>query len=119
MLIIYSPSYNSHRTHTRSNWTLSLSSHSPFSDCKSRDRNVDFPETKLKMEEAPVTRPFMMGPASSMSPPGADGGQQQSVYSVPGVLQFIKQEFGRFERERASWDVERAELQVALRVVPH
>ncbi|XP_019858799.1 PREDICTED: striatin-3-like isoform X2 [Amphimedon queenslandica] len=62
-------------------------------------------------EAAPVTRPFMMGPNGPSGPIPSDPGQPQAGYSVPGVLQFIKQEFGRFERERASWEVERAELQ--------
>ena len=66
--------------------------------------------------DAPVTRPFMMGPpaAASMPPPAIPDGVQQphTGYSVPGVLQFIKQEFNRFERERSNWEVERAELQV-------
>lgn len=63
-------------------------------------------------EAAPVTRPFMAGPPGSSGTLSSDPGQPQTGYSVPGVLQFIKQEFGRFERERASWEVERAELQV-------
>lgn len=38
------------------------------------------------------------------------GGSQQ--YSMPGVVQFIQHEWSMFERERARWEVERAELQV-------
>lgn len=70
------------------------------------------------VEEAPVTRPFMMGPVPASMPPatgepGTAQQQPQTGYSVPGVLQFIKQEFNRFERERGNWEVERAELQVS------
>ncbi|KAJ3613167.1 hypothetical protein NHX12_019419, partial [Muraenolepis orangiensis] len=32
-------------------------------------------------------------------------------YSVPGILHYIQHEWARFEVDRASWDVERAELQ--------
>jgi hypothetical protein len=34
---------------------------------------------------------------------------------VPGILHFIKHEWSRFEKERASWEVEKAELQVHIR----
>lgn len=40
------------------------------------------------------------------------GPEQTASYTVPGVLHFIKHEWSRFERERANWEVERAELQV-------
>jgi hypothetical protein len=64
------------------------------------------------MDEGPVARPFMMSPGSSLAPTGGEVPQQQAGYSVPGVLQFIKQEFSRFEKERGSWEVEKAELEV-------
>ena len=35
-------------------------------------------------------------------------------YTIPGILHFIKHEWSRFEKERANWEVERAELQVRL-----
>jgi striatin 1/3/4 len=63
------------------------------------------------MDEGPVARPFMMSPGSSLAPTGGEVPQQQAGYSVPGVLQFIKQEFSRFEKERGSWEVEKAELE--------
>lgn len=66
----------------------------------------------MALEEGPVTRPLMMGPPVASMPSPGDVSQQQSGYSVPGVLHFIKHEFSRFERERANWEVERAELQV-------
>jgi striatin 1/3/4 len=53
----------------------------------------------------------MMSPGSSLAPTGGEVPQQQAGYSVPGVLQFIKQEFSRFEKERGSWEVEKAELE--------
>ena len=59
-------------------------------------------------DSAPVTRPLMVGSTEPLPQ------QNGSTYSVPGVLHFIKHEFGRFERERANWEVERAELQVLL-----
>ena len=34
-------------------------------------------------------------------------------YSIPGILHFVQHEWARFEMERANWEVERAELQVA------
>ena len=33
-------------------------------------------------------------------------------YTIPGILHFIKHEWSRFEKEKAMWEVERAELQV-------
>ena len=38
--------------------------------------------------------------------------EQVTSYTVPGILHFIKHEWSRFEKERASWEVEKAELQV-------
>ena len=87
----------------------------------SRECHADNPflcvlNTKFTMDEGPpVTRPLMMG--GEQAPPQ----QQQpgnstamgATYSVPGVLHFIKNEFVRFEKERANWEVERAELQVS------
>lgn len=34
-------------------------------------------------------------------------------YTIPGILHYIQHEWARFEMERAHWEVERAELQVA------
>lgn len=55
------------------------------------------------MEEPPLPRPAVSGP---------EGPQQQGGYTIPGVLHFIKHEFSRFEKERANWEVEKAELLV-------
>ena len=43
---------------------------------------------------------------------GSVGPEQITNYTIPGILNFIKHEWTRFERERANWEVERAELQV-------
>ena len=43
---------------------------------------------------------------------GANLEQQSTNYTIPGILHFVKHEWSRFEKERASWDVERTELQV-------
>ena len=40
--------------------------------------------------------------------------EQVTNYTIPGILHFIKHEWSRFEKERASWEVERAELQVQI-----
>lgn len=53
-------------------------------------------------------------------PPGLTGGQEECAqsrpqYSIPGILHFIQHEWGRFELERAQWEVERTELQVSHR----
>lgn len=36
---------------------------------------------------------------------------QMANYTIPGILHFVKHEWSRFEKERASWEVEKAELQ--------
>jgi len=33
-------------------------------------------------------------------------------YTIPGILHFIKHEWSRFEKERATWEVQKAELEV-------
>lgn len=40
--------------------------------------------------------------------------QARPQYSIPGILHFIQHEWGRFELERAQWEVERTELQVCI-----
>ena len=37
---------------------------------------------------------------------------QMANYTIPGILHFVKHEWSRFEKERAAWEVEKAELQV-------
>ena len=37
---------------------------------------------------------------------------QMANYTIPGILHFVKHEWSRFEKERASWEIEKAELQV-------
>ncbi len=55
----------------------------------------------------------------AMGPPmgGGNNNQEQpstTNYTIPGILHFIKHEWSRFEKERANWEVERAELQVRV-----
>ncbi len=33
-------------------------------------------------------------------------------YTIPGILHFIKHEWSRFEKERTTWEVQKAELEV-------
>ena len=40
-------------------------------------------------------------------------------YTIPGILHFIKHEWSRFEKEKAMWEVERAELQVCSASLRH
>ncbi|CAG7823567.1 unnamed protein product [Allacma fusca] len=40
--------------------------------------------------------------------------QNKPRYSIPGILHFIQHEWARFEMERASWELERAELQARI-----
>ena len=47
-----------------------------------------------------------------------ESGREQPTYTLPGVLHFIKHEWAKFERERATWDSERAEFQVRLHHIP-
>jgi len=42
--------------------------------------------------------------------PGGIGGSAKAKYSIPGILHFIQHEWARFEMERASWELEKAEL---------
>lgn len=39
-------------------------------------------------------------------------------YSMPGILHFLQTEWARFEMERSQWEVERAELQVFVVLLP-
>jgi striatin 1/3/4 len=43
-----------------------------------------------------------------------ESGREQPTYTLPGVLHFIKHEWAKFERERATWDSERAEFQAKI-----
>lgn len=47
---------------------------------------------------------------------GGEGGSESGRphYSMPGILHYIQHEWARFEMERASWDMERAELQARI-----
>lgn len=38
----------------------------------------------------------------------------RTAYSVPGILHFIQHEWAKFELERSTWDVERAELEAKI-----
>lgn len=59
-------------------------------------------------ESAPVNNRPGVGLVVSTGP----APEQSANYTIPGILNFIKHEWSRFERERASWEVEKAELQV-------
>uniref|UniRef100_A0A8C4PWQ1 Striatin, calmodulin binding protein 3 n=1 Tax=Eptatretus burgeri TaxID=7764 RepID=A0A8C4PWQ1_EPTBU len=54
-----------------------------------------------------------LGPPCAAKAPaqGQDGEFQRPQYSIPGILHFIQHEWARFEMDRASWEMERAELQ--------
>ena len=64
------------------------------------------------------------GPGNNRPGPGAPGFPSSSLsgplpeysastnYTIPGILHFIKHEWSRFEKERTSWEVQKAELQV-------
>lgn len=58
----------------------------------------------MEGDNVPLARP-----AAAMS-----GGNPEPTtnYTIPGILLFIKHEWSRFEKERANWEVEKAELQV-------
>ena len=54
-----------------------------------------------------------VGPASMPTTVSLNTEQPSTTnYTIPGILHFIKHEWSRFEKERANWEVERAELQV-------
>jgi striatin 1/3/4 len=44
----------------------------------------------------------------------SDEPQQKAVYTLPGVLNFLQQDWRKFERERNEWQVERSELRSRL-----
>ncbi|ODM95638.1 Striatin-3 [Orchesella cincta] len=46
--------------------------------------------------------------------PGGNKEDTKPRYSIPGILHFIQHEWARFEMERASWELERAELQARI-----
>ena len=52
-----------------------------------------------------ATFPSSSGPASEQL-------SSTTNYTIPGILHFIKHEWSRFEKEKAMWEVEKAELQV-------
>ena len=49
---------------------------------------------------------------SGSAPGGPEQMSAATNYTIPGILHFIKHEWSRFEKEKAMWEVERAELQV-------
>lgn len=65
------------------------------------------------------------GPGNGRPNPGAPGSypgpssinipeQSPSTnYTIPGILHFIKHEWSRFEKERATWEVQKTEIQVS------
>ena len=64
------------------------------------------------MDESVENGRPVLGPNSGQTPAGAPTDSQMANYTVPGILHFIKHEWSRFEKERAAWEVEKAELQV-------
>lgn len=50
------------------------------------------------------------GPTSASASLPTDS--QMANYTIPGILHFVKHEWSRFEKEKAAWEVEKAELQV-------
>lgn len=54
------------------------------------------------------------GSAGTGNGPGANKEDAKPRYSIPGILHFIQHEWARFEMERASWELERAELQARI-----
>lgn len=51
-------------------------------------------------------------PMNGRPPNNGPQGPDQPAYTIPGILNFIKHEWTRFEKERANWDAEKTELQV-------
>lgn len=56
------------------------------------------------------------GTGSNSATSNGPGGSKEDKprYSIPGILHFIQHEWARFEMERASWELERAELQARI-----
>lgn len=47
-----------------------------------------------------------------------DEPSQSVQYSIPGILHFIQHEWARFELERSQWEVDRAEFEVIILILP-
>lgn len=58
----------------------------------------------------------MMGSGGNGSPRGGLSGAGALNYSIPGILHFLQHEWSRFEMERSQWEVEKAELQVRVKL---
>lgn len=74
-----------------------------------------------KLADPSQPRPFWR-PNEHSSDRMGENGREQPTYTLPGVLHFMKHEWSRFEKERANWEAERAELQVSessLRMQAH
>lgn len=62
--------------------------------------------------ETPAVNPRISNPAGVSEQSGLT---QSSVnYTIPGILNFVKHEWTRFERERTNWEVEKSELQASV-----
>lgn len=46
--------------------------------------------------------------------PGSINKDQNTQYTMPGVLHFLQHEWARFELERSQWELDRAEFQVCF-----
>lgn len=56
----------------------------------------------------------VLGTNSGPTSAGAPAEGQTANYTIPGILHFVKHEWSRFEKERAAWEVEKAELQAKI-----
>lgn len=66
--------------------------------------------------EAPAMSPRIPNPAGvSEQPSGLT--QSSANYTIPGILNFVKHEWTRFERERTNWEVEKSELQARVYLI--
>lgn len=68
-----------------------------------------------KLADPSQSRPFW-GPNEHSADGMGENGREHPSYTLPGVLHFMKHEWSRFEKERASWEADRAELQVSKRI---
>lgn len=78
------------------------------------DRLGAQPVVTKKLADPSQSRQFW-GPNGHSVESMGEGGRDQPTYTLPGVLHFMKYEWSRFEKERANWEAERAELQVSQR----
>jgi striatin 1/3/4 len=56
----------------------------------------------------------ILGSSSGSTPGSFPPDTAMANYTIPGILHFVKHEWGRFEKEKAAWEVEKAELQAKI-----